>query len=244
MSADWSPTPIPVPYADFNNPQSLNLYGFVGGNPASKVDADGHCPWCIGALVGAVVGAGANIVAQKIAHPGEPIKWGHVGAAAVGGAVAGATLGLAGPATLTSVTAGEAITVSTAGAGEVIATGAAGGTLGGIAERTADTGSVQKALEDPGQIALDAAGGALGEGTGHALGAVVQASNQGLKQAEAKAARLTSKSAASRVKKVTGALKKAEGKAEAQAKAAEAGGSAAVEAGKNVANDKKKEERR
>jgi RHS repeat-associated protein len=42
ISADWSPTPIPVPYADFNNPQSLNLYGFVGGNPAGKADPDGH----------------------------------------------------------------------------------------------------------------------------------------------------------------------------------------------------------
>ena len=30
VSADWSPTPIPVPYADFGDPQSLNLYGFVG----------------------------------------------------------------------------------------------------------------------------------------------------------------------------------------------------------------------
>src|SRR6478672_10605708 len=43
VSADWSSTPVPVPYADFNNPQSLNLYGFVGGNPASKADPDGHC---------------------------------------------------------------------------------------------------------------------------------------------------------------------------------------------------------
>ena len=42
VSADWSPTPIPVPYADFGDPQSLNLYGFVGGNPASKADPDGH----------------------------------------------------------------------------------------------------------------------------------------------------------------------------------------------------------
>jgi RHS repeat-associated protein len=42
VSADWSPTPIPVPYADFHDPQSLNLYGFVGGNPASKADPDGH----------------------------------------------------------------------------------------------------------------------------------------------------------------------------------------------------------
>jgi RHS repeat-associated protein len=42
VSADWSPTPVPVPYADFRNPPSLNLYGFVGGNPASRADADGH----------------------------------------------------------------------------------------------------------------------------------------------------------------------------------------------------------
>jgi RHS repeat-associated protein len=42
ISADWSPTPVPVPYADLGNPQTLNLYGFVGGNPASKADLDGH----------------------------------------------------------------------------------------------------------------------------------------------------------------------------------------------------------
>ncbi len=42
VSADWSATPIPVPYADFNDPQTFNLYQFVGGNPASKADPDGH----------------------------------------------------------------------------------------------------------------------------------------------------------------------------------------------------------
>ena len=42
VSADWSPTPIPVPYATFADPQTVNLYGFVGGNPASKADLDGH----------------------------------------------------------------------------------------------------------------------------------------------------------------------------------------------------------
>jgi hypothetical protein len=31
-----------VPYADFGDPQSLNQYQFVGGNPASKADPDGH----------------------------------------------------------------------------------------------------------------------------------------------------------------------------------------------------------
>jgi RHS repeat-associated protein len=42
VSADWSAAPEPVPYADFYDPQTLNLYQFVGGNPASKADPDGH----------------------------------------------------------------------------------------------------------------------------------------------------------------------------------------------------------
>ena len=42
VSADWSATPIPVPYADFSSPQSLNLYGYVVNLPTSKIDEDGH----------------------------------------------------------------------------------------------------------------------------------------------------------------------------------------------------------
>ncbi|HEY2496657.1 MAG TPA: RHS repeat-associated core domain-containing protein [Candidatus Angelobacter sp.] len=42
VSADWSSTAIPVPYANFADPQTLNLYNFVGGNPASKADPNGH----------------------------------------------------------------------------------------------------------------------------------------------------------------------------------------------------------
>jgi RHS repeat-associated protein len=41
-SADWSAAPTAVPYASFGDPQSLNLYAFVGNNPISRVDADGH----------------------------------------------------------------------------------------------------------------------------------------------------------------------------------------------------------
>ncbi|MCU1254326.1 MAG: hypothetical protein JWM83_625 [Candidatus Angelobacter sp.] len=41
-SADWSPTPIPVPYADFGDPQSLNLYSYVRGVPTTRHDEDGH----------------------------------------------------------------------------------------------------------------------------------------------------------------------------------------------------------
>jgi RHS repeat-associated protein len=42
VSADWSATPVPVPYADLGDPQSLNLYGYVRGLPTTRVDVDGH----------------------------------------------------------------------------------------------------------------------------------------------------------------------------------------------------------
>jgi RHS repeat-associated protein len=42
VSPDWAAKPTTVPYAEFGNPQSLNLYAYVGGNPASKADPDGH----------------------------------------------------------------------------------------------------------------------------------------------------------------------------------------------------------
>ena len=42
MSPDWDAKPVTVPYAQFGNPQSLNLYGFVTDNPVSRQDGDGH----------------------------------------------------------------------------------------------------------------------------------------------------------------------------------------------------------
>jgi RHS repeat-associated protein len=42
ISADWSAKPVPVPYADFTNPQSLNQYAYVHNNPMSFGDPDGH----------------------------------------------------------------------------------------------------------------------------------------------------------------------------------------------------------
>jgi RHS repeat-associated protein len=42
MTPDWREDPYPVPYANFENPQSLNLYGYVQNNPLSLRDADGH----------------------------------------------------------------------------------------------------------------------------------------------------------------------------------------------------------
>jgi RHS repeat-associated protein len=42
MSPDWSAKLMPVPYAKLDNPQTLNLYAYVGNNPLSRIDADGH----------------------------------------------------------------------------------------------------------------------------------------------------------------------------------------------------------
>jgi RHS repeat-associated protein len=42
VSADWSATPVPVPYANFGDPQSLNLYGYVKNIPTTNADLDGH----------------------------------------------------------------------------------------------------------------------------------------------------------------------------------------------------------
>jgi RHS repeat-associated protein len=50
ISADWSAKATAVPYANFGNPQSLNLYAYVGNNPLTRIDKDGHCwSWLQGA---------------------------------------------------------------------------------------------------------------------------------------------------------------------------------------------------
>jgi RHS repeat-associated protein len=47
MSPDWSAKEDdPVPYADLDDPQSLNLYAYVRNNPLTRVDADGHDGCC------------------------------------------------------------------------------------------------------------------------------------------------------------------------------------------------------
>jgi RHS repeat-associated protein len=42
ISADWSATPIPVPYADLGDPQSLDLNTYVRNLPTTRTDPDGH----------------------------------------------------------------------------------------------------------------------------------------------------------------------------------------------------------
>ncbi|MFY9646966.1 MAG: RHS repeat-associated core domain-containing protein, partial [Terriglobales bacterium] len=47
MTPDWATKPTDVPYANFGNPQSLNLYSYVQNNPATVGDPDGHCAACV-----------------------------------------------------------------------------------------------------------------------------------------------------------------------------------------------------
>ena len=42
ISADWAQKPEAVPYSKLDDPQSLNLYEYVGNNPLNKADPDGH----------------------------------------------------------------------------------------------------------------------------------------------------------------------------------------------------------
>jgi RHS repeat-associated protein len=46
MSPDWAAKlegSNPVPYANLEYPQTLNLYSYAGNNPLSRTDPDGHC---------------------------------------------------------------------------------------------------------------------------------------------------------------------------------------------------------
>jgi RHS repeat-associated protein len=42
MTPDWAAKPTTVPYAKFGDPQSLNLYAYVGNGPLNRVDTGGH----------------------------------------------------------------------------------------------------------------------------------------------------------------------------------------------------------
>ena len=58
LSPDWGVKPVAVPYADFGEPQSLNLYRYAENNPVSISDPDGHCDTTCQILKGTMVGTG------------------------------------------------------------------------------------------------------------------------------------------------------------------------------------------
>jgi RHS repeat-associated protein len=44
ITPDWSDDGDPIPYAELESPQSLNLYSYVENNPLNVADEDGHDP--------------------------------------------------------------------------------------------------------------------------------------------------------------------------------------------------------
>ena len=103
-SPDWSAAPEPVPYANFEDPQTLNLYTYVRNNPLSTDDPTGHCPPCVVALespafqqaveraapyVSAAIGATVGLAISK----SESFRRGLDAMAANGGAYAGPYVG-------------------------------------------------------------------------------------------------------------------------------------------------------
>ncbi|MDP1939865.1 MAG: RHS repeat-associated core domain-containing protein, partial [Gallionella sp.] len=89
--------------------QYYNRYAYVGNNPLSLTDASGQCPWCIGALIGALVS-------------GAQSNW-DIGAMAKGAIIGGLTAGV-----------GNSVgTAVSAWAGGGMTGGIVGGMVGGAA---------------------------------------------------------------------------------------------------------------
>ncbi len=74
MTPDWAEKPTDVPYANFGNPQSLNLYAYVENNPTTLGDPDGHAPWGFG---GGSVCSENNDQCQKNQQEAMKEEWEH-----------------------------------------------------------------------------------------------------------------------------------------------------------------------
>jgi RHS repeat-associated protein len=63
MTPDWEAKPTDVPYANFGNPQSLNLYSYVQNNPTTLGDPDGHDTWDF--IVGAINATANDVIGTQ-----------------------------------------------------------------------------------------------------------------------------------------------------------------------------------
>jgi RHS repeat-associated protein len=81
---DWAASATAVPYADFGDPQSLNLYSYVRNNPLLKTDPDGHdcCDfWQVVNFVGGLINAYGSDNLAGAGRQQQPTTEGKIGAA-------------------------------------------------------------------------------------------------------------------------------------------------------------------
>jgi RHS repeat-associated protein len=157
--------------------QNFGRYHYAYNNPYRYTDPDGRCPicpvlWAIG--VGGSVGAGTNVVAQKVLNPDAPINKVEVAVSAVAGSVSGGT----GGALVSAVARGGAMTVPRAIAAQTAVNAATGG--GAVVAQ----GSIEGAPVSGKQIAIGTVGSAVGglvpSAAGVAAGDFAAAAKQGL----------------------------------------------------------------
>jgi RHS repeat-associated protein len=87
ITPDWAEKATAVPYAEFADPQSLNLYGYVRNNPLFAADLDGHDWW--GDFGGGLYDSTVGPIAQTVAHPiNTAVALGHAAAHPINTSVA------------------------------------------------------------------------------------------------------------------------------------------------------------
>lgn len=161
-SRDYDPTVGRYFQSDFIGLQGgLSTYGYVSGNPLNFSDSKGQCPWCVGAVIGAISGgiAGYETGGWEGALIGGVIG-GGVGAIApfAAGAAGDIVAGIVG-----SETAGEVASFATFEG--MNTAGAVGGTM------ATNAAEGQPLMKDTGDAALIGAASSFGEGIAVATGA-------------------------------------------------------------------------
>ncbi|KRS20750.1 hypothetical protein AAY72_12235 [Alishewanella sp. WH16-1] len=158
-----------------NPTMGFNRYAYANNNPYKYSDPDGQF---IQAILGAVIGAGAELVAQTLS--GQDINWGKVGVSAAAGAVTGG---------ISSVYKGvftASASVIEKGAASIVVAGTAATTGGAVSaiNSSADGNSTQQINRDAAVGAVlslagpgKAAGGAISQKISNTVSAMGKESN-------------------------------------------------------------------
>ena len=146
--------------SDTKTAWNFNRYNYAANNPYRFTDPDGRCIWdgCIAEIVvgGMLIGAGIDIVSQKLSNPNQPISKTSVAISAVAG---GLTTVMPGVAALRVASIPAKVAVSSGTAGVI-------GGAASAAKQEITTGKVSA-----GQVAVDAIASAGGQAVGGTVGA-------------------------------------------------------------------------